>query len=152
MTPPRYTLSPQQIMYIAAATFDVDPITLYGVRTRQHPYVQVRQVVAYVLRHNTTLPFKKIGAMMGGMDHATIIHAQKCVGNLDFDPLMKEVFDRLDTAWRWAEKNSLDRLKLTDENQMSEVDQLRAENTRLKAKIEFMVQQYLMTDERYDPA
>ena len=147
MTLPRYNLTSQQLMYIAAQTFDIDPITLYGIRTRQRPYVQVRQIVAYVLRWNTKLSTTEIGRLLGGMNHSTVIYASKCFDNIDNDPLMQEVFNKLDAAWRWAEKNSQDRLKLSDENQLSEIEQLRAENARLKAKIEYLVGHYLSGDE-----
>jgi len=38
-----------------------------------------RQVAMYVLRARTTLPYKQIGALLGGRDHSTVLYGVRRV-------------------------------------------------------------------------
>lgn len=59
---------------------------------RRREYLDPRQIIMYFLRTKTNLTFKTIGEMMGGKDHATVIHAVKCVeNNMFFDDYRKIV-------------------------------------------------------------
>lgn len=53
-------------------------------KTRKREVVQARQVCIYFVKDNTKISLKEIGRKFGGIDHATVIHAIKQVGNLMF--------------------------------------------------------------------
>lgn len=86
---------PRLIVYRISEYYDV-PLTLLQARTRQRPVVECRQVCCYFLRRLTDLSLKEIGAMMGGRDHTTAIHAIKTVGDLmASDPVYKNRLEHL---------------------------------------------------------
>jgi chromosomal replication initiator protein len=51
-------------------------------RTRKREIVQARQVAMYFSKSLTKSSLAKIGAQIGGKDHATVLHACKTVNNL----------------------------------------------------------------------
>lgn len=46
-------------------------------KSRKREYVYFRQAIAMFLYVNTTLSLSEIGAMIGGKDHATVLHIKK---------------------------------------------------------------------------
>ncbi len=54
-------------------------------KSRIKPYVGYRQVVHFLARKYTKLHLADIGAMVGGVDHATVIHSIKEVKSLMSD-------------------------------------------------------------------
>lgn len=51
-------------------------------KSRKREVVQARQVAMYLAKHNTDLSTSKIGAFIGGKDHATVLHACKTIKEL----------------------------------------------------------------------
>ncbi len=49
--------------------------------TRKQEVCLKRQLVMWYLRKNTTLSLEKIGQMLGGKNHATVLHGEKAVEN-----------------------------------------------------------------------
>lgn len=48
-------------------------------KSRKREVVQARQIAMYLAKHNTELSTAKIGTLIGGKDHATVIHACKTI-------------------------------------------------------------------------
>ena len=44
-------------------------------RSRKHDYVQVRQISMYLAQKYTKMPASRIGQLIGGRDHSTVIHS-----------------------------------------------------------------------------
>lgn len=51
-------------------------------RSRKRDYVEVRQVIMYLLCSYTTMSLKKIAGIFGGYDHSTVIHSRKKINDL----------------------------------------------------------------------
>jgi chromosomal replication initiator protein len=65
-----------------AAYFGVTPDDLRS-QNRSRPIVQARQIAMYLVRELTDLSLPKVGALFGGRDHTTVLHAyQKIVKQL----------------------------------------------------------------------
>jgi chromosomal replication initiation ATPase DnaA len=58
-----------------------DTIQFYS-SNRKRYNVMARLLAAVYLRHNTNYPFEKIGQLLGGKDHATVIHYMRSYKNL----------------------------------------------------------------------
>ncbi|MBQ8672480.1 MAG: chromosomal replication initiator protein DnaA [Bacteroides sp.] len=58
--------------------FNVDVATLHA-KSRKREVVQARQVAMFLAKKHTDLSTTKIGALIGGRDHATVLHACKTV-------------------------------------------------------------------------
>jgi len=66
-------------------------------KTRKQPYTQYRQTICYMLRKYTDLTFGEIGYKLGGLSHATILHANNAINNYILtDPRFREKLDHLD--------------------------------------------------------
>tara|TARA_R110002074_G_scaffold373260_3_gene549148 strand:+ start:7377 stop:7883 length:507 start_codon:yes stop_codon:yes gene_type:complete len=48
-------------------------------KNRERPMVQIRQVLTFLLTKNTPFTLKDIGVILGGRNHATIIHSRKVI-------------------------------------------------------------------------
>jgi chromosomal replication initiator protein len=68
------SISADEIINHTAAAFGFQPIELAGPSRRQ-PLVLARQIAMYLCREHTDLSLPKIGALFGGRDHTTVIHA-----------------------------------------------------------------------------
>lgn len=56
-------------------------------RSKARWLVDLRSLIAYVLRKHTALPFLTIGKLLGGRDHSTINHAHNSIATLfDYEP------------------------------------------------------------------
>lgn len=66
--------------------FDISSATLKS-KSRKKELVWARCIVIHYLRNNTALTLKKIGSMMGGRDHTTVIYQLE-----QYDDLLK--YDR----------------------------------------------------------
>lgn len=55
------------------------PSKVINAKSRKRELVESRQVAMYLSRRNTKESLNKIGAAIGGKDHATVIHACKTV-------------------------------------------------------------------------
>ena len=67
-------INEQKIINVVADYYSLIPSQLTGkIRTGQ--IALARHIAIYLIRQNLDLPYKKIGAMFGGKDHTTIMHA-----------------------------------------------------------------------------
>lgn len=58
--------------------YEIELKTLHS-NSRKREVVKARQVAMYLTKKNTTLSTAKIGILIGGKDHATVLHAYKTV-------------------------------------------------------------------------
>lgn len=70
--------------------------------SRKKELVFKRQIIMWYLRINTSLSLSEIGKMLGGKDHATVLHGYKVVKNyLEYkDKYFKEVVDEINQELR----------------------------------------------------
>jgi len=70
---PNQSLSPNQIISSVSKYFSVKRQDLIG-KSRKAQIVLPRQILMYLLRTELNIPLKKVGDILGGRDHTTIIH------------------------------------------------------------------------------
>lgn len=72
------------IDYISKAVCDYlnVPSNQLTIKTRKREIVQARQIAMYFCKNMTKSSLSTIGAMIGGKDHATVLHAYKTISNL----------------------------------------------------------------------
>jgi chromosomal replication initiator protein len=85
-------IHPPEIIRATAQAFGFSVDELMGPSRRQ-PLVMSRQVAMYLCRELTDLSLPKIGAMFGGRDHTTVLHAIEKVRRVMRTD--REVFDRV---------------------------------------------------------
>jgi chromosomal replication initiator protein len=85
-------IHPPEIIRATAQAFGFSVDELIGASRRQ-PLVMSRQVAMYLCRELTDLSLPKIGAMFGGRDHTTVLHAIEKVRRVMRTD--REVFDRV---------------------------------------------------------
>lgn len=71
--PGKRVVRPSEIMRAVIAHFNIKKDELAG-RQRTKEIVIPRQILIYLLREEVDLPYKQIGAELGGRDHTTIMH------------------------------------------------------------------------------
>jgi hypothetical protein len=63
---------------------------------RKREYVEARQIMAAILCNNTKWTLQEIGAILGGKDHATILHSKDVINDLcDTDIRFREAYNRI---------------------------------------------------------
>jgi chromosomal replication initiator protein len=67
------SLNPDQILDIVYKYFSINKTDLLGPR-RQKELVLPRQISMFLIHQECKLPFEKIGQILGGRDHTTIMH------------------------------------------------------------------------------
>jgi chromosomal replication initiator protein len=70
---PGQTIDQKQVMTLIHRYFNIKPQDLTGPR-RQKELVMPRQIAMYLLYEDCHLPFEKVGSLLGGRDHTTILH------------------------------------------------------------------------------
>lgn len=65
--------------FCTAASIDITEIR---VRTRKRLVVQPRQILMFLINSNFNYSLVRIGSLLGGFDHATVLHAKSVVSNL----------------------------------------------------------------------
>jgi chromosomal replication initiator protein len=71
--PQRKTLSPERIADTVARYYGV-PIEQLKGRARDKQVVLPRQIAMYLMREETEAPLLRIGEVLGGRDHSTVLH------------------------------------------------------------------------------
>lgn len=74
-------ITPQSIVANTAEYFDLT-IDELNSKSRTRTLVTARQIAMYLLRELTEMSLPKIGEMMGGRDHTTVIHADRKIREL----------------------------------------------------------------------
>jgi len=63
-------------------------------KTREQSVVFARHAFCLMVRKFTRLPLREIGELLGGRDHATILHSVKTATNLiEYDDQFKQMYD-----------------------------------------------------------
>ena len=87
----------EDILQVTADDFGFSTVDLAGPSRRQ-PLVLARQIAMYLCREQTDLSLPKIGALFGGRDHTTVIHAiDKIKGLMRTD---RSIFERVNALSR----------------------------------------------------
>jgi len=68
-------ISYRKILSVVSRTFKVKTSDICG-KSRKKELTLARHIAAYLLRKELELPLQKIGEILGGRDHTTIMHAQ----------------------------------------------------------------------------
>ena len=92
---PHKDISIDQILNKVCDYYGIKPDLLQS-RSRKREIVQARQVAMYFSKNMTNSSLSAIGSVIGGRDHATVLHACKAVKNLketntDFKHQLKEI-------------------------------------------------------------
>ena len=66
------------IINVVCRHFGLDTAAIHT-QSRKRDVVQARQVAMYLAKQHTDLSSSKIGALIGGRDHATVLHACKTI-------------------------------------------------------------------------
>jgi chromosomal replication initiator protein len=74
-------ITPQSIVANTAEYFELT-IDELNSKSRTRTLVTARQIAMYLLRELTDMSLPKIGEMMGGRDHTTVIHADRKIREL----------------------------------------------------------------------
>ena len=86
----RHSIDPEQILIAVSRNFKVSPEDLLG-RSRTQKIAQARQVAMYLLIHELELSPTQVGRLLGGRDHATVIHgAGKINGEINEDGQLRQ--------------------------------------------------------------
>jgi chromosomal replication initiator protein len=75
-TSPSKKVHYRRIISVVAKTFNIKTSELCG-KTRKKQIALARHIAAYLLRRELQLPLKRVGELLGGRDHTTIIHAEE---------------------------------------------------------------------------
>lgn len=88
---PTREISVKSIVAAVSEYYDIASSLLVG-KTRKQEVVIARQTAMYLIKQNTQLSLKSIGAHFGGRDHTTVIHSCQVIGNY------METDERIQTA------------------------------------------------------
>lgn len=66
----------RRIISVVAKTFNIKTSELCG-KTRKKQIALARHIAAYLLRKELQMPLKRVGELLGGRDHTTIMHAEE---------------------------------------------------------------------------
>jgi len=79
--PLRRVVTPKQVVEAVSRKFGTTTTELKGAN-RSRPIVRPRQILMYLLRTDLGLPLDEVGALVGGRDHSTVLHAVGAVKDL----------------------------------------------------------------------
>lgn len=82
--PNRPSITHKKVLSIVSKFYNISQAEITG-QKRNKEIVLPRQVSIYIMRKELSLSYPKIGEIMGGRDHTTIMH-----GNLKMEKLMRE--------------------------------------------------------------
>ena len=71
----------RHLLSVVAKTFQVKTSDIQG-KARRKNIALARHVAAYLLRKELEMPLEKVGQILGGRDHTTIMHAENKIGRL----------------------------------------------------------------------
>ena len=70
-------------------------------RSRKREYVEARQVSMYLAQKYTKMPASRIGKLMGGRDHSTVIHScSKVEKRLEVDKLFLDEIASIENSFK----------------------------------------------------
>lgn len=87
--------SPRHLISACAKFFDIKTSDLCG-SSRQKNLVTARHFTAYLLLTEINLPLKEVGALLGGRDHTSIMHARdKITSDLSTNPQTRQLINQI---------------------------------------------------------
>ncbi|MBO4826246.1 MAG: chromosomal replication initiator protein DnaA [Prevotella sp.] len=93
-------LTIDDIMETVCRHFNVSTTAVAG-RSRKHEFVIARQVSMYLAQKYTKMPAARIGKLVGGRDHSTVIHSCTQVAQrLSIDKSFREDITSIENAFR----------------------------------------------------
>lgn len=88
------------IIDVVCKHFGIDTTAIHT-KSRKREIVQVRQIAMYLAKKHTDSSSSKIGQLIGGKDHATVLHACKIVRDqCDVDKSLKADIQSIETSLR----------------------------------------------------
>lgn len=75
-----HPLTVDDIVDTVSRHFDIRPEDINS-RSRKHDFVTARQIAMYLAQKYTKMPAGRIGKLIGGRDHSTVLHSCSKVGN-----------------------------------------------------------------------
>ena len=94
------TITIDEIIKAVCTHFNIEADAIYT-KSRKREVVQARQIAMYLAKNNTELSTAKIGAQIGGKDHATVLHACKTIKEQrEVDKCLKEDVDKIQASLR----------------------------------------------------
>lgn len=76
----------------------VDPLELKS-KSRKRCLVESRQILMYLMKEQTSLSLKKIGELLGGRDHSTVLYGIQVVQDLvDIDKHFRQRLAKIEAA------------------------------------------------------
>ena len=92
------TITCEHIIQIVQSTFGVDNKS-FSSKNRKRELVYARSAAMHLCKKYTTQSVSRIGSMIGGRDHATVLHALKCTEDLlATDKDFKEKYEAVEAA------------------------------------------------------
>lgn len=94
------TITIDEIIKAVCTHFKIETDAIYT-KSRKREVVQARQIAMYLAKNNTELSTAKIGAQIGGKDHATVLHACKTIKEQrEVDKCLREDVDKIQASLR----------------------------------------------------
>ena len=94
------TITIDEIIKAVCTHFNIEADAIYT-KSRKREVVQARQIAMYLAKNNTELSTAKIGAQIGGKDHATVLHACKTIKEQrEVDKCLREDVDKIQASLR----------------------------------------------------
>ena len=86
----RHSIDPERIIEEVSRYYKITPEDVLG-RSRTQKISQARQVVMYLLIYELEMSPTQVGRLLGGRDHATVIHgAGKVNGGINEDSQLRQ--------------------------------------------------------------
>ena len=86
------------IINTVCAHYGLEPSMIHT-KSRKRDVVQARQIAMYLAKNNTDYSASKIGTLIGGKDHATVLHACKTIRELrEVDKAFRADVDEIQAA------------------------------------------------------
>lgn len=80
--------------------FSVTPAAVNG-RSRKREYVEARQISMYLAQKYTKMPASRIGKLLGGRDHSTVIHScSKVEKRISVDKLFQDELASIENSFK----------------------------------------------------
>lgn len=93
-------LTVDDILEKVCTHFNVTPAAVNG-KSRKHEVVEVRQLAMYFAQKYTKMPTSRIGKLVGGRDHATVIHScNRVADRLKVDKDFQEEIMSIENSFR----------------------------------------------------
>ncbi len=95
-----HPLTVDDILEVVCQHYHVTPQNVFS-KSRKRDYVQARQVSMYLAQKHTKMPTSRIGQLIGGRDHSTVIHSCTTVEErLKVDKAFVEELESMENSFK----------------------------------------------------